>query len=201
MKEESAEDKSIAERGLLVGPDGDSIKSDFEVIFHGSSDCEKSVECFLEGQETEGRLTLINLNSGSNKEELLCSDSDESTISRSCDRIICQKSSIVHVVAPECSEKDVEDTKVCSDDDQVCSTINSDNISENNNHETLDCSDRFFGSNLKVVHSVFDNKVETQDPRYSSSTECSNQTGIEAPTQNLQQTVTRLVRVHYFQVQ
>uniref|UniRef100_K1QM63 Mismatch repair endonuclease PMS2 n=1 Tax=Magallana gigas TaxID=29159 RepID=K1QM63_MAGGI len=173
MKEESAEDKSIAERGLLVGPDGDSIKSDFEVIFHGSSDCEKSVECFLEGQET---LTLINLNSGSNKEELLCSDSDESTISRSCDRINSQKSSIVHVVAPECSEKDVEDTKVCSDDDQVCSTINSDNISENNNHETLDCSDRFFGSNLKVVHSVFDNKVETQDPRYPSSTECSNQT-------------------------
>lgn len=189
MKEESAEDKSIAERGLLVGPDGDSIKSDFKVIFHGSSDCEKSVECFLEGQET---LTLINLNSGSNKEDLLCSDSDESTISRSCDRINCQKSSIVHVVAPECSEKDVEDTKVCSDDDQVCSTINSDNISENNNHETLDCSDRFFGSNLKVVHSVFDNKVETQDPRYPSSTECSNQTGIEAPPQNLQQTVTRL---------
>lgn len=194
MKEESAEDKSIAERGLLVGPDGDSIKSDFEVIFHGSSDCEKSVECFLEGQETEGRLTLINLNSESNKEELLCSDSDESTISRSCDRINCQKSSIVHVVAPECSEKVVEDTKVCS-------TINSDNISENNNHETLDCSDRFFGSNLKDVHSVFDNKVETQDPRYPSSTECANQTGIEAPTQNLQQTVTRLVRVHYFQVQ
>lgn len=49
MKEESVEDKSIVERGFLVGLDGDFIKLDFEVIFYGLLDCEKSVECFFEG--------------------------------------------------------------------------------------------------------------------------------------------------------
>lgn len=49
MKEESVEDKSIVERGFLVGLDGDFIKLDFKVIFYGLLDCEKSVECFCEG--------------------------------------------------------------------------------------------------------------------------------------------------------
>lgn len=49
MKEESVEDKSIVERGFLVGLDGDFIKLDFKVIFYGLLDCEKSVECFREG--------------------------------------------------------------------------------------------------------------------------------------------------------
>lgn len=183
MKEESTESKSIAERGFLVGPDGDSIKSDFKVIFHGSSDCEESTEFPLEGKGTS---TLINFNSGSNKQDLLCSDSGES---------------IVHVVASKCSEKDGEDTKVCSDDDPVSSNMNSDNISENEYHETLDCSDRISGSNVKVFHSVCDDEDEKQDPRYPSSIECSDQSGTDAPTENLHGTVTRVVRVNYFQVQ
>lgn len=174
MKEESTESKSIAERGFLVGPDGDSIKSDFKVIFHGSSDCEESTEFPLEGKGTS---TLINFNSGSNKQDLLCSDSGES---------------IVHVVASKCSEKDGEDTKVCSDDDPVSSNMNSDNISENDNHETLDCSDRISGSNVKVFHSVCDDEDEKQDPRYPSSIECSDQSGTDAPTENLHGTVTRV---------
>lgn len=197
MKEESTEDKSIAERRLSMGPDGDSVKSDFKVIFHGSSDCEESTDF---SPEEQGTLTLINLNPGSNKQDLLCSDSSDSSISKTCDRVNCQKSSIVHVVASDCSERDGEDTKVFLDDDPVCSNMISDNISENDNQETLDCSDRISGSNVKVLHSVCDDKDEKQDPRYSSSIESSNQTGTEAPTENLQQTVMRLVRVNYFQV-
>lgn len=49
MKEESVEDKSIVERGFLVGLDGDFIKLDFKIIFYGLLDCKKSVECFFEG--------------------------------------------------------------------------------------------------------------------------------------------------------
>ncbi|XP_056017837.1 mismatch repair endonuclease PMS2-like isoform X2 [Ostrea edulis] len=222
--------KSFAsENGLTMGPDGDCPKTDMKIVFHSHSD---------QSEITEGTAATLGLNSEdgisncnplcskeindmsltsqneSGEQNLKCSVTGTSSVSKLQDSANCLKSSIDDSTASSmCSEKTSEDVRECSDDVLCSDFIPSDIVkdikacgdvtmcSEDTDllagttgclEDTQLCSDSISGNTSNVSKRVNDDKLKNLDHLCKTNSICSDLTGSSSPTENNQLAVTSL---------